>query len=108
MNKVNYIEYLAKRVVKRTLGKTNPREFLVLPDESLLRLVKAAAVDEWILLSTEIMNKNEVVLNSLGMTNSDQQINSIFNNIGENMMSDAVLNRAVDLLKETAEGTVAT
>lgn len=95
-----YIDYLAKRVVDRTIGNINPADFLVLPDGSLLRLVTAAAADEWILLSTEITNRNETVLNSLGMTNSQQQISSIFNDVGEKMMSDEVLNRAVDLLKE--------
>ena len=98
-----YIDYLAKRVVDRTISGTNPVDFLVLPDESLLRLVKAAAVDEWIVLSTEITNRNETVLNSLGMTNSQQQINSIFNDVGEKMMDNEVLNRAVDLLKEIGQ-----
>ena len=98
-----YIDYLAKRIVDRTIGDINPADFLVLPDESLLRLVKAAAVDEWIVLSTEITNKNETVLNSLGMTNSQQQINSVFNNVGEKMMGNEVLNRAVDLLKEIGQ-----
>ena len=103
-----YIDYLArrvlaKRVADRTISGSNPADFLVLPDESLLRLVKAAAVDEWVLLSSEITNRNETVLNSLGLANSQQQINSILNDIGENIMSDEVLNHAVVLLKEMGQ-----
>ena len=60
-----YIDYLARRVADRTVGNANPKDFLVLPDESLLRLVTAAAADEWVLLSTEIMNENEPFSNRL-------------------------------------------
>ena len=95
-----YIDYLARRVADRTVGNANPKDFLVLPDESLLRLVTAAAADEWVLLSTEIMNGNEAVLQSLGVASSEQQIKSIFSDVAENILSDNVLNRAVNLLKE--------
>ena len=37
------------------------------------------------------------------MTSSQQQINSIFNDVAENILSDNVLNRAVDLLKEMGQ-----
>ena len=74
-----------------------------MPDESLLRLVKAAAADEWAFLSVEIIKKNEAILQSLGMTNSEGQINTIFNDVAESILSDNVLNRAVELLKEMGQ-----
>ena len=99
MNTVNYIDYLATRIAKRTLGNANPNRLIGLPDESLLKLVNAAAVEEWIHLSAEIVNRNEEVLRQFGMTTSQGFIGSTFNDIGENMTSQDTLNRAVNLLK---------
>ena len=99
MNNVNYINYLAMRIANRTLGDSDPNRLIGLPDESLLKLVNAAAIDEWVTLSAEIVNRNGDVLRHFGMTTSQDFIHSTFNDIGENMMSNDTLNRAVNLLK---------
>ena len=45
MKDVNYIDYLAMRIANRTLGNSDPNRLIGLPDESLLKLVNAAAIE---------------------------------------------------------------
>ena len=94
------INALAMRVANRTIGKSDPRLILGIPDESLLGLVKASAVDEIMITFNEVTNKNEALLQSFGMTNTQESIAITFNNIAEILLNDDVLNRAVELLKE--------
>ena len=95
-----YIDYLAKRVADSTIGSANPNLLNGLPDESLLELVKTAAASETILLLQEIVNERGKILQQFGMTTSHEEAEDILNSIGEIIMSDKVLIRAVDLLKE--------
>lgn len=98
-------DYLAKRISNRVLIGSDPKLLRGLNDETLFQLVKTAAVNEWALLSNEIIQKNETVLRSLGMTNTDETIALTFDQVGESMLleDDEVLNRAVSILKELRE-----
>ena len=98
------INALATRVANRTKGTADPNLVASLPDESLLGLVKAAAVDEIMEIFHEVSNKNEVLLKSFGLTNTQESIAIAFDNIGTIMLSEDVINRAVDLLKQQGIG----
>ena len=95
---------LATRVANRTRGTSDPNLVASLPDESLLGLVKAAAVDEIMEIFHEVSNKNETLLQSFGLTNTQESLAIAFDNIGSIMLGDDVINRAVDLLKQQGIG----
>lgn len=98
------VNALAKRVADRTIGTSAPSVVAGLPDESLFGLVKAAAVDEIMKIFHEVSNQNETLLQSFGLTNTQESLAIAFDNIGTIMLSDDVINRAVDFLKQQGIG----
>ncbi len=95
---------LAVRVANRTRGTSDPHEVASLPDETLRELAKAAAVDEIMEIFHEVSNQNEALLQSFGLTNTQESLAIAFDNIGTTLLGDDVINLAVELLKQQEIG----
>ena len=92
--------FYAERIVDAITRSVQPNTLLGCTDASLLQLAKSVAVSEMITLSVERINKSEDILQLFDMTNTEDSISLTFDEVGMNLMSDEVLNLAVNMLKE--------